>query len=163
MPFLLYHIPRRLARFRRCFGKQCAKFCHLQTKSFICPYPFCTLNPLRHAIYSASPLFVSCHIGLNIIRTITGIKIRQLTKIITSHPFSQIIQTGTIRVSRSNAESAGARQSTAPVPRSSGDFSMAPKVRTMRLSGFAVFLISRGCSFPFSSKMTSISFASRSR
>ena len=28
----------------------------------------------------------------------------------------------------------------------------------MRLSGFAVFLISRGCSFPFSSKMTSISF-----
>ena len=74
---LLLHTFCQLPRY---FGKQCAKFCHLQTKSFICPYPFCTLNPLRHAIYSASPLFVSCHIGLNIIRTITGIKIRQLTK-----------------------------------------------------------------------------------
>ena len=75
----------------------------------------------------------------------------------------QIIQMGMIRSSRSNAENSCAKQSTAPVPLSSGDLLTTANVFVMRLSGAAVFLISNGYNLPFSSKTTSISFASRSR
>ena len=55
-----------------------------------------------------------------------------------------IIHTGTIRLSRSNALSLSDIHSTAPVPSCRGDLSITLKVRTRRLSGVAVFLISGG-------------------
>lgn len=74
-----------------------------------------------------------------------------------------IIQIGTIKLSLSKALNCSAMQRTAPVPSWREDLSMTPKTRVRRLSGVAVFLISRGHSLPSPSKMMSISLASRSR